>query len=220
MNRIKIQESKLENLLDDIRANRAIIDFDGVIVNSEPIHDLSYKYTLYKIGIDSAKFDFTKYIGNNEKTIWSKISQDYSINTPEKELFEIRNAFVRELILTQKPSKFIVPLLEYFKSRNGSILVSSGNGNTILEFLKKWELLSYFDETIMSFDLNKPIDKKNILKNKISESKGDIVVVEDSVSHTAESIENNAKTIWVKHSLNTNSVDKMKRMGVNIILEQ
>ena len=219
MTRIKDNRDSLLKKLLNLNCDYAIIDFDGVIVNSEPIHDLSYKYTLYKVGIDADQFDFKKYVGNNEKTIWAKISQDYPIINSVDELYEIRNDFVNELVLKQKPNWFIITILEFFKDRNGSVLVSSGNGNVINSFLDKWELDKYFNAKYMSTNMHKPIDKPFILSLEIKKCKENVVVLEDSVTHAIHSKENGSKVIWVEHSINSNNLELITKKKIDLIIK-
>ena len=219
--KIKIDKIKtLEEELAKLSCSKAIVDFDGVIVNSEPIHDLSYKYTLYKIGIDASLFDFTKYVGNNERTIWSKISEDYSLEHSVDELFSIRNVFVNDLISNQEPSWFIKTILEFFKNKDGAVLLSSGNGNLINNYLIKWGLEKYFDNTYMSKDFNKPINKSLVLEKLIESFDEDVVVIEDSISYVLKGLDNNSKVIWIKHILNTEHSNLLNSKGVNLVLTQ
>src|SRR5438128_2086498 len=56
-----------------------IFDFDGVLVDSEPLHFRSFRDTLVEAGIDLAEQDyFTRYLGLSDRAAFETIGADHA----------------------------------------------------------------------------------------------------------------------------------------------
>ena len=56
-----------------------IFDFDGVLVDSEPLHFRSFRDTLAEAGIDLAEQDyFTRYLGLSDRAAFETIGAEHA----------------------------------------------------------------------------------------------------------------------------------------------
>lgn len=206
-----------QNFLKDNYFKTIIIDFDGVVVNSEPVQAQSYKDTLASLNISIDNFSFEEYIGKNEKQIWENIKKDFSIDYDIIDLYKIRNQFLRENILKTKPNYFIEALLLHYYRISDIVLVSSGGGLLIQEYLSIWDLDKYFTSQYLSLDSKKPINKKEVLINLFTTAQKPILIIEDSFFYIELGREYNVQTLWIKHQYNTSNTENIVFKNINYI---
>lgn len=204
--------------LKSLPVTLGVIDFDGVIVDSEPLQKESYKVTLEKFQVDGSNLDFKSLIGKNEFTIWKEIKKIYGLNVTFDELHNVRSKILHSKVIAKKPNWFILSILEHFDSLKGSILVSSGNGKLIQDYLYAWHLGDFFSDFFMSNDSTQPIEKSKILKNIIIGTEHIPLVVEDSLFYATQCKNSGAYVFWVKHSLNEQSTSEAIHKDVDAIL--
>jgi beta-phosphoglucomutase-like phosphatase (HAD superfamily) len=195
---------------------KIIVDFDGVVLDSEPVQSGSYILTLNEVGVNTSGFLFNKYMGKNELQIWREISVDYGISKPISELSATRTEILTEKILAVEPSWFIKPILELFREVE-LVLVSSGVGTIIDTYLEKCELKKYFSDFYMSHDIQNPIDKKSVLRELLTENPETILIIEDSIDYILLSKGLGSNPLWIRHSLNVENEDLAKENDIPMI---
>ncbi len=169
-----------------------LFDFDGVLVDSEPLHCKSFQETLAPLGI---KFDekrwYNEFAGTGSRTILKKLFEEYKLKEDldfwlkkRKEGF-LKYAKQGELRITNG----LIEFLDQIKEKQIKTTVSSsGNLDYILVLLKQLRLTKYFNEIISAEDIknNKPNPEIFLLSaKKLDLSSSECLVVEDSVSGVA-----------------------------------
>lgn len=139
-----------------------IFDFDGVLLDSEPIHYQSYKVILKNFDID---FDYStyisRYLGLSDSELFPTIFNDYKINIEERILNELISNKVLIYEETLRKNKNIhfndgcEELLKYISSNSKKIAICSGSTkfeiNAALNFIDDGVLKKYFNH-IVSID--------------------------------------------------------------------
>ncbi len=139
-----------------------IFDFDGVILDSEPIHFEAYSHVLNEIGLTISHPEYMgKYIGLSDKEIFPKLLKNKGLNASlsEIELFiERKIAFYTEIL----NDKVDLPLISdadlyinFLLNSKKSLAICSGAStkkiNSALVKLNGGKLMPYF-HTIITAD--------------------------------------------------------------------
>jgi tRNA (adenine57-N1/adenine58-N1)-methyltransferase len=203
-------KAELARFLDGIPVCAGVIwDFDGTIVDSEPVQSLAYRAVLEEYGVSPSTSFFQAYIGHTETEIWKGLSHDYSLSESFSSLIKQRSNKLETLLVDRTPPNwFVRPMLEYLRQRAvKSVIVSSGNESLISLYLRYWDLLDEF-ESISATDLAKNVAPKAVrLTAAIAAlNVGTAVVVEDSAAYLKLARDAGAATIGVSHSLNGSEI--------------
>lgn len=123
-----------------------LFDNDGVIVDSEPLHQQAEKQTMAEFGVQITEADFIDYVGIGAKKMFGDWIAKYNINIAvevlipahEKNLIKI---FQENVVPTPNVVKFIQQLVK----ENYLLAVASSSARALVEVgLKKYDLLRYF----------------------------------------------------------------------------
>ena len=138
--------------------NRAVIfDMDGVIVNSEPVHEAVFYEVVEAIGHgETHGIDFSEYVGRSEQDLW----KDFIAKNKPRESMEQLLAMKRERaihsLLTHKP---IFPgLLELLEGLAGryKLAVASGSERAVVEAVLTLENMNrYFPVVVTAAEVER-----------------------------------------------------------------
>ncbi|GKX30902.1 phosphatase [Vallitalea longa] len=171
-----------------------VFDMDGVILDSEPLHEYAKKRILQDYNI-SPNIDLFWSVGNPNIVLWRKIITEYKISSTPEELEQKQYEYIIEQLEEQnvKASNGIEELLNWAKRNEFLIgLASSSNRyfvDYVLHFLK---IKDYFEYTIAGDEVThkkpKPdvylaiIDMADILPSQV-------IAIEDSSSGIKAAVE-------------------------------
>ncbi len=139
-----------------------IFDFDGVLLDSEPIHFQSYKEIFKNFNIDMDYSTYiSKYLGLSDCELFPKVFEEYQISIEEKILNELISNKILIYEETLRKNKNIhfnegsEELLKYISSNSKKIAICSGSTkfeiNAALSFIDDGNLKKYFSH-IVSID--------------------------------------------------------------------
>ena len=93
-----------------------IFDMDGVISDSEPLHNEAEKFTMLKYGVKISREQLQRYAGRSDKYMFSDLIGKYIIKSSYEKLYEIKENKLIELIKKRvKPTKGIIDLIDRLK---------------------------------------------------------------------------------------------------------
>ena len=182
-----------------------LFDFDGVIVDSEPLHCKSFQDLLQPLGITFTKERwYSEFAGTGSPNILKKLFRENNVSDDlapwlkkRKGLF-LKYAMEGDLQLI----KGIVPFLQRLKSKGIKTAVSSsGNKDYIKRLVDHFQISKYFDIIVSAEDItnNKPNPEIFLTSAKKLNLKAiECVVFEDSVSGVAAAKAANMKVICIK----------------------
>lgn len=189
---------------------KVIWDFDGALVNSEPVQKEAYRLVLQEEGIVPHHLFFNKYVGTQEKDIWAGICNEYSLSIPVETLRKRRLEKLNEIFMPKVPPNwFARPIIEFFIEKGiSSVIVSSGNESVIREYLSQWSLVDLF-ESISATNSVTPTTTKTerIQVATTSTTQGKALVIEDSPAYLNVATKSGASTLGVIHPLNNLAPD-------------
>src|SRR5437899_3094202 len=81
-----------------------IFDLDGVIVDSEPLHERAYREIFAELGYgDSHDIDFTRYYGKSDEALWLDFIDKHRPRQSLEELWALKQERFLELVGKDKP---------------------------------------------------------------------------------------------------------------------
>ncbi|HAT8700426.1 TPA: HAD-IA family hydrolase [Legionella pneumophila subsp. pneumophila] len=182
------------NLLRQYMIDTIIFDFDGVILNSEPMHFEALVQVLNQSGINLAYEEYmTHYLGLSDISVFPKILNDKGLafsSTEIRQLIERKVTVYNELIEDSEQLPMTLDLdwfLVRVAKQYGKIGICSGsNRHSIIKILEKihcGRLACYF-KTIVSCEdvsLGKPSPEGYLLAaHRLQSNPENCLVIEDS----------------------------------------
>ncbi|MDT8415578.1 MAG: HAD family phosphatase [Flavobacteriaceae bacterium] len=165
-----------------------IFDMDGVIIDSEPLHEIAQKKFMQSLGFSITADEKQSFIGTSSKNMWQKLKDQYGLHPSVEKLTEM-NLEVYFEVLDQtdiEPIAGVVPLLQSLHRQEIKlILASSSEQKSIDKVLRLFDIEHYFSHKISgaSFTHSKPHPEIFLNAVKISESNSaTTVVIEDSTN--------------------------------------
>ncbi|WP_423127792.1 HAD family hydrolase [Gaoshiqia sp. Z1-71] len=183
-----------------------ILDMDGVIIDSEPIHMACEKEIFRLLGVRVSDEEHHAFIGTTDAVMWAKIGEMYElpINVPyiiqlKKSLYMGRLKKDNQL----KPIPYIPELIADLHSNKFSLaLASSSPHEQIDHILRVFGIRKYFQSTVSGedVDVGKP-DPGIFLKaaELVGIAVESCVVIEDSYNGVTAAKSANMKCIGFKN---------------------
>ena len=195
--------SALSSFLDEHDDLDCVLwDFDGVVVDSEPVQAQTYREILTALGHIPAADFFDDLTGRTEAEIWAVLINAFGLQEGAKELREERLALVTERLVHSPPNWFLTPLLEGLERRGVvSRIVSSGNESVISRYLGEWNLSERFRDVSAAAADGSIEAKQDRIDNALAGT-ALAMVIEDSSRYLAFARSRGAVTLAVRHSLN------------------
>lgn len=205
-----------------------IFDFDGVIVDTEPIHLLAFQKTLKEEGIYLSSEDYySRYLAYDDRTFFFKALNDYGKYKDSDQLNKIiikKSAYFDELI--KDNIKLFDGVYEFIISIAGKFRIAIGSGairSEIINILNYVELFKHFEYIVSADEVEKckpdPEVYLKVLKcfNNNSGEKIealDCIVFEDSLYGIQSAKDAGMKCIAV-----ANSYDAKKLKAADCVVE-
>lgn len=198
------------NMIKGITA--VIFDMDGVIVNSEPIHEQAFHEVMRQIGWDGKhNLNFKDYIGKSDYELWKDFIKKYSPKESFEELIEMKRARVIERLKSDKPFfPGVVELIERLHTRFLLGLASGSEKKVIETVLVVGNLRRFFRAVVSSGDVYKGKPSPDIFlltARLMGANPAETCVIEDSRPGIQAGLHAGMKVVAVT---NTHSPDELK----------
>jgi HAD superfamily hydrolase (TIGR01509 family) len=138
------------------KSHQAIIfDMDGVIVDSEPLHERAFREVLHEIGFgDSHGIDFPAYYGKSDRVVWRDFIQRHRPPQALEELLARKEEKFADLVRREEPIFDGLPeLLEKAAAKHPLALASGSRHPTIDAVLALGNLRRFFRAIVSSEDV-------------------------------------------------------------------
>lgn len=163
-----------------------IFDMDGVIIDSEPIHNKVVKEVLLENNIVVDDEEFNKLIGMTSTSVFSYFIDKHHLSYTPEEMTNNHMNFFKKYIVDHnlKPIDGICPLLEQLQKANIPLAIASSSPLNVIEFVvKTFNIDKYFKFLISGEDIlhSKPAPDIYLkTAKKLQVNPKDCVVLEDS----------------------------------------
>ena len=124
-----------------------IFDMDGVLVNSEPVHQRLEKEMYEELGLDLSYEEQQSFVGRSAMDSWMFVIDKYKLkDKPQDLLLRGRRKYLKVLLETDevKLMKGARELIDRLEGSYHLLLASSATSVTIGEVLKKFNLAATF----------------------------------------------------------------------------
>lgn len=166
-----------------------IFDMDGVIVDTEPVHNYAYFQHFAELNIDVSKEMFTSFMGNSTRNTFQKLKELFPINGEVEDLIQRKRTLFNDAFDNKEDLHLIdgVERLIQDLHQNGMqlIVASSAANVTIDRVFKRFNLHQYFSHIVSGEDFPNSKPHPAIFEYAASLSiapKENCIVIEDSTN--------------------------------------
>jgi len=166
-----------------------LFDMDGIIIDSEPLHQKAYHGMFAEVGITVPAMMYESFTGQATLNICKQLVQHFKLNRAPEELVHIKRQIFKNLFFND-PELDLIPgvrelIQEYHKNGLTLILASSASMPNINNVLTKFKLNQYFTAKLSGADLKASKPHPEIFI-KAAEASGfqkeECMVIEDSTN--------------------------------------
>ena len=166
-----------------------IFDMDGVIVDTEPVHNYAYYEHFKLLGIEVSAEMYASFTGNSTKNVFQKIKDHFEVTEDIHTLVEKKRSLFNDAFDTKADLFLLDGVEELIKQlhQNGIqlILASSSSKVTINRVFNRFKLHSYFSHIVSGEDFPQSKPNPDIFLEAVRLSKSNkenCVVIEDSTN--------------------------------------
>ncbi len=185
-----------------------ILDMDGVIVDSEPIHLEATNRVLKSYGVRLTYEENVPLQGMAEIPYWKFLMKKFNFSEDIEKLISLKEKHMFDILSKSnlKPSPCLREFLEALKKREISVgLASSSQLSQIRFTLEKLELVDYFDVVTSGEEVEKGKPEPDIFletAKRMQVIPKNCVVIEDSRNGLLGAIKAGMKVIAFRNSYN------------------
>ena len=183
-----------------------IFDMDGVIVNSEPLHERAFLDIFARIGkADDHGIHFPDYYGRSDQVVWRDFLAKHQPPQSQSELSRMKQERFLELLRAEQPVFPAIPALVGALASRGPIALASGSNHAVIRaVLDLSELRRHFRAVVSADDVARGKPAPDIFL-RAAELLGvpptECVVIEDSVAGVAAGRAAGMKVIGITNSV-------------------
>jgi beta-phosphoglucomutase len=205
-----------------------IFDFDGIIVDTEPIHYLAFQKVLEPLGLGYSWDDYVdRYMGFDDREAFREVFKLHSWDLHNDELEDLilrkANLFLEIIQEGIKPYPGVVKLVHELSGNIPLALCSGALMSDIVPILHQLGLADKFDVIVTAEDVaaSKPDPASyQLAQHKLSSKYPDLMITADNclaIEDTPAGIQS-AKAAGIAVLAVTNSYTKEKLAGANFIV--
>jgi HAD superfamily hydrolase (TIGR01509 family) len=166
-----------------------IFDMDGVIVDTEPVHNYAYYQHFKELGIEVSAEMFATFTGNSTKNVFQKIKEHFVVTEDIPTLVEKKRSLFNDAFDTKTDLFLLEGVEDLIKQlhQNGIqlILASSSSKVTINRVFNRFKLDTYFSHIVSGEDFPQSKPNPDIFLEAVRLSKSNkenCIVIEDSTN--------------------------------------
>ncbi len=183
-----------------------IFDMDGVIVDSEPLHERAFREVFAELGYgDRHGIHFPDYYGRSDRALWLDFIERHQPSQPLATLTRLKEDRLLALLEAEEPIFPDVPALVDALAARTQLAVASGSTHAVIRtVLAMRDLRRHFPVAVSSQDVarGKPDPDIFILAaQKLGVEPGRCVVIEDSAMGIAAAKAAGMRVIGITNSL-------------------
>lgn len=163
-----------------------IFDMDGVIIDSEPVHNQSTILTLQEFGVTLTLDYLNQFVGSTALHMFETIIRDYQLSVTAEELIAIDRKNIKRLFDEEgmTPLPGIIDLIKELSHHGVKMAVASSSSlKRIEEVTKAFGIHKYFDKLISGQNIEHPKPAPDIFLKALSllgVNQNETLIIEDS----------------------------------------
>lgn len=131
---------------------------DGVIVDSEPLHQACERKMFHRLGIQVSAEEHDSMVGSTDETMWLRLSQAHSLPVPVEEAVRMKKELYLEFLQQDNhflPVPFVRELMEdLFRNNFTMALASSSPHEQIRYILARFDMGNFFSAVVSGEDVD------------------------------------------------------------------
>lgn len=166
-----------------------IFDMDGVIIDSEPLHNKAYNNMFTQIGIRVSNELYESFTGQSTINICKRLCSHFNLDYTPESLVAIKRKYYKEFFESNSSLSLIDGALNLIKDyhHNGLklVLASSAAMTSINQIFDRFDLHQYFSAKFSGGDLKQSKPHPEIFLKAIQStgfSNKECIVIEDSTN--------------------------------------
>lgn len=166
-----------------------IFDMDGVIVDTEPVHNYAYYQHFKLLEIEVSAEMFATFTGNSTKNVFEKIKSHFGIEDDIDSLVQKKRSLFNDAFDTKEDLFLLDGVEELIEQlhQNGIqlILASSSSKVTINRVFNRFKLHTYFSHIVSGEDFPQSKPNPDIFLEAVrlsNSNKENCIVIEDSTN--------------------------------------
>ena len=183
-----------------------IFDMDGVIVDSEPLHEQAFQKVFEEMGYGTTHgFHFPDYYGRSDKALWLDFIARHAPPQPFDELMAWKQGRFMTLLMAAQPIFGPIPALVSDLARQTRLALASGsNREVIAAVLRMQGLRPHFEKVVSAQDVARGKPAPDIFlhtADQLGVNPADCVVIEDSAAGVAAARSAGMRVIGITNTL-------------------
>ena len=163
-----------------------IFDMDGVLINSEPLHEDAKREALLEAGIVLPESLFANYIGRSDKAMIYEIAAAHGLNEQRSaEILDRKHRIYESLEHTLRPVPGAIEFVHWAKSRYRLALATSATNRNREATLNTLQIESMFEVAVDSASFSQPKPSPEVFQialERLGLAPTACLVIEDSVN--------------------------------------
>jgi HAD superfamily hydrolase (TIGR01509 family) len=163
-----------------------IFDMDGVLINSEPLHERAKREALLEAGITVPESLFASYTGSSDKAMIYEVAAAHGLNEQRSsEILDRKYRIYESLEHTLCPVSGAIEFVRWAKSRYRLALGTSATARNRETTLKSLQIESMFEVTVDSASFSQPKPSPEVFQiavERLGLSPNTCLVIEDAVN--------------------------------------
>lgn len=136
-----------------------IFDMDGVMIDSEPVHQEANKRVMEELGLSFEESYYAQFVGSTTDHMWDKMIRDFSLSQTPEQLMEMANRHVADINgeagYPEIPA--VSQLIRKLSDENLKLAVASSSGKKrIQSVLDCMKLQTEFNEIVSGIEVENP----------------------------------------------------------------
>lgn len=184
-----------------------LFDMDGVIVDSEPLHELAFRQIFDSMGYggDRHGIEFEHYYGKSDRALWSDFIAKHQPVQPIEELLEWKQNHFLKILRERQPIFPPIPDLVAALAARYPLAVASGSNHPVIdEVLALRGLRQYFSAVASVQDVARPKPFPDVFLRAaelLGVEPARCVVIEDSAAGVQAGRDAGMRVIAITNSL-------------------
>ena len=163
-----------------------IFDMDGVLINSEPLHERAKREALLEVGIMVPESLFASYTGCSDKAMIYEVAAGHGLNEQRSaEILDRKHRIYESLEHTLCPVSGAIEFVHWAKSRYRLALATSATSRNRETTLKSLQIESMFEVAVDSASFSQPKPSPEVFRialERLGLAPAACLVIEDAVN--------------------------------------
>jgi HAD superfamily hydrolase (TIGR01509 family) len=163
-----------------------IFDMDGVLINSEPLHERAKREALLEAGIVVPESLFASYTGRSDKAMIYEVAAGYGLDEQRcAEILSRKHRIYESLEHTLRPVPGAIEFVQWANSRYRLALATSATSRNREATLKSLQIESMFEVVVDSASFSQPKPSPEVFQialERLALPPAACLVIEDAVN--------------------------------------